>query len=75
MHLDPRYWTLRKPNGGVVVVAAKSDRMGVVWRDSDAAINVQALRARPPFSAQVRVQRICMVRNIASMATANTANT
>ncbi len=36
---------------------------------------LHALRARPPFSAQVRVQRICMVRSITSMATASPANT
>ena len=31
-------------------------------------------RARPPFSAQVRVQRICIVRITASITTASTAN-
>jgi hypothetical protein len=34
-----------------------------------------ALRALPPFSAQVRVQRICMTRSIISMMRASAANT
>ena len=34
---------------------------------------VPVLRARPPFSAQVRVQRICMMRIITSTATPNAA--
>jgi len=34
---------------------------------------VHALRARPPFSAHVRVQRICITRNNTSMAAAHTA--
>lgn len=35
----------------------------------------QAVRALPPFSAQVRVHRICITLSITSMATASTANT
>ena len=33
----------------------------------------QPIRARPPFSAQVRVHRICITRSIASMASASAA--
>jgi hypothetical protein len=39
------------------------------------ATSPHALRARPPFSAQVRVQRICIVRSMSNMTTASPANT
>ena len=50
-----------------------ADPLEAVRRAPEVPTVVGVLRARPPFSAQVRVQRICTMRSITSIATASTA--
>ena len=56
------------PNGWEDVKASTGSSRTAVSRAAN-----HAVRARPPFSAQVRVHRICISRSIASMASASAA--
>ncbi len=58
-----RYATKRYALAHPFCCAEKTDSKRLARFDRCA---IYALRARPPFSAQVRVQRICMNRSITS---------